>query len=267
METQVQLGMRPQFHPYLFIIFFATIFEYNMHRLVTILTEKEALEDEKHNWVSRNRTLFYLLVAVSVIGFLISVALAKRVVLITLAPIALVTIFYSLPVFKNATNIFRLREIPALKIFLIAFVWSAATILLPIIQSGVIYNEWHVLLMFIERFLFVFAITIPFDIRDMRADARSGLKTIPLLIGKTRAIMVANGSLILFLILSILHYADMNLIFIIVAMIISGFTTFIFINAKRLNKFVYYYYLVLDGTMLLQGLLVLICYYAYLFIF
>lgn len=36
--------------------------------------------------------------------------------------------------------------------------------------------------MLVERFFFVFAITIPFDIRDIEADKQAGLKTIPLLI-------------------------------------------------------------------------------------
>ena len=42
-ETQIQLGMKPQLHPYVFIIFFATLFEYNIHRLILVLTNKDAL--------------------------------------------------------------------------------------------------------------------------------------------------------------------------------------------------------------------------------
>ena len=56
--TQVQLGMRPQWHPYLFIIFFATLFEYNLHRLITVLTNKDALKSEKHRWVNENLKAF-----------------------------------------------------------------------------------------------------------------------------------------------------------------------------------------------------------------
>ncbi|MBK8472274.1 MAG: hypothetical protein IPL33_08940 [Sphingobacteriales bacterium] len=53
---------------------------------------------------------------------------------------------------------------------MIAFVWTAATILLPVIHSEKTYHNLHLFAMAIERFLFVFAITIPFDIRDMIAD-------------------------------------------------------------------------------------------------
>ena len=99
--TQVQLGMQPQFHPYLLLIFFATLFDYNVHRLITVITNKEALNSQKHRWVKQHLYLFYLVVATSVIGFLYTVFYADPKVLITLAPIALITLFYSVPVFKN----------------------------------------------------------------------------------------------------------------------------------------------------------------------
>ena len=260
-ETQVQLGMKPQWQPYLLIVFFATFFEYNLHRLITVVTNKDALKVDKHQWVRKHLKQFYLIVIISAIGFLLSLFLAKKEVLIALAPVAVLTIFYSLPVFRNKTNIFRLREIPFLKIFLIAFVWSVATIFLPIIQSGNLYNKVHVMIMLIERFVFVFAITIPFDIRDMKQDAQSGLKTIPLLIGEKRALFIANIGIMLFLAISAIHYQIMNLPYILIAFIVSAITTFVFINNKKLRKMTYYHYGLLDGAMLFQGLIVCIFYF------
>jgi len=261
LATQVQLGMKPQFHPYLFIIFFATIFEYNLHRLITIITNPKALEDDKHSWVKKNLKSFYILVAVSIIGFVITAFLAKKIVLITLLPFGIITLFYSLPVFKTKRTIFRLREIPCLKIFLIAFVWAATTILLPILQLGNSYNRWHIITMMLERFIFVFAITIPFDIRDMKSDEKTGLQTIPLIIGEKKSILVANIYLLLFLVLCIFHYYNTDFAFILPAFIISAITTVFFINSERLKKIIHYHYFVLDGAMLLQGILVLLGYY------
>jgi 4-hydroxybenzoate polyprenyltransferase len=261
LETQVQLGMKPQFHPYLFLIFFATIFDYNLHRLITVITNKEALNSDKHKWVKQNMLLFYLLVATSVVGFMWTVLLADKKVLFTLAPIAALTLFYSLPIFKNKKSIFRLREIPCLKIFLISFVWSASTILLPIIQSGKIHNKENIIAMLVERFLFVFAITIPFDIRDMKTDAKQGLKTIPLLIGKQRALIVSNIVLLLFTIVCRLHYKHTSLTWLNDAFLLSAVSTFFFINNKKLQSKELYHYGILDGTMLLQGLLVMMFYY------
>jgi 4-hydroxybenzoate polyprenyltransferase len=254
--------MKPQAHPYLFIIFFATFFEYNLHRLITVITNPLALESDKHKWVKDNRKFFYSIVIISLTGFIISIALAKREVICTLAPIALITLFYSLPLFKHDIFLFRLREIPLLKIFLISFVWSAITILLPIIQSGLPYDRMHVTLMFIERFLFIFAITIPFDIRDIAIDQPSGLKTIPILLGEKRSLIMSNMALILFIGLCVFHYAALNEWFLLVALTFSAFTTLFFINNQQLKQTAYYHYGLLDGTMLLQGLLVLLFHYA-----
>ena len=266
LQTQVQLGMRVQFHPYLSLLFFATIFDYNLHRLITVLTNKEALISNKHKWVHKNLLLFYLLVAFSVTGFIWTVFYAATKVLITLAPLAVLTIFYSFPVFKNQKNIFRLREIPCLKIFLISFVWAASTIFLPIIQSAAQFNKEHVLIMFIERFLFVFAITIPFDIRDMRVDAKENLKTIPILIGKKNALILANIVLVLFTLICIMHYLRSSFTLLTVAFIISAASTFFFLNSKKMQAKHFYHYGILDGTLFLQGILVLLFYYLNNFI-
>jgi 4-hydroxybenzoate polyprenyltransferase len=262
-ETQVQLGMRPQLHPYIFLIFFATLFDYNLHRLITVITNKEALNTDKHSWVKRNRYLFYGVVAISVVGFLYTVSVADKKVLFALAPIALLTFFYSIPVLKTSKNIFRLREIPFLKIFLISFVWSSSTVLLPIIQSGINYDKENIIGILLERFLFVFAITIPFDIRDMEADARMSLKTIPVVAGKKRAMIISNILLILFTLLCLLHYKNIPLIFLNTAFVLSAVSTFYFINSKKLQAFHFYHYGILDGTLLLQGILVLIAYYLH----
>ena len=262
-ETQVQLGMKPQFHPYLLLIFFATLFDYNLHRLITIFINKEALNTDKHRWVKQHLFLFYTVVTVSVIGFLCTIFYADKKVLIVLAPIGLITLFYSVPVFKTKKRILRLREIPCLKIFLISFVWSAATILLPVIQAGFIHPKENILFMLAERFLFVFAITIPFDIRDMKADAKNGLKTIPLLIGRSGALIVANIVLLFFILLCLQHYKNSPLVWINYAFMFSAISTFFFINNKKLQLKHFYHYGILDGTILLQGSFVLLFYYLH----
>jgi 4-hydroxybenzoate polyprenyltransferase len=254
--------MRPALHPYMFIIFFATLFEYNLHRLITIITKKEALKDDKHNWVNGNKGLFYFLVSVSVVGFCASIFLAKKEVLIALAPIAAITLLYTLPFIKNNQNVVRLRDVPGLKIFLIAFVWSAVTIFLPIIQSGYHYRVGHIVLIFLERFIFIFAITIPFDIRDMRADMNAGLKTIPILIGEKRSLTLAYFSISLFLLLCLIHYPRIDLYFLVPAFIISAISTLVFLQNKRTRQFALYHYAILDGTILIQGVLVCLSYYV-----
>jgi 4-hydroxybenzoate polyprenyltransferase len=262
-QTQIQLGMKPQLHPYLFIIFFATLFEYNLHRFITIITNKEALNSDKHKWVKENLNLFYFLVFASIAGFICVAFLAKKEVLIALAPIALITVFYSIPIFGNKLNIFRLRDIPYIKIFLISFVWSASTVFLPIIQSNLSFAKSHVIIMLAERFFFVFAITIPFDIKDLEADKQAGIKTIPLIIDKSKSLALSYILLLTFFLISFFHYQAQGAWFIIYALGLSSLITFMFLKMKTFRNLNYYYYGILDGTILLQGLLVLMFYYIF----
>jgi 4-hydroxybenzoate polyprenyltransferase len=255
--------MNPQWHPYLFLIFFATLCEYNVHRFVTIVTNKEALNSEKHKWVKDNLMAFYALVIISVLGFVIAAFMAKKEVLLTLAPIAALTLLYSIPIYSHKKNIFRLREIPYLKIFLISFTWSATTVLLPIIKTGQTFEITHISLMLVERFVFVFAITIPFDIRDMKADRIANTKTIPLLIGEKRSLVVSYYCIILFLVISVFHYYSYQQAFLGLAMLVSAISTFVFLKWDRAKRSRLYHYAILDGTIILQSVLVLLFYYLF----
>jgi 4-hydroxybenzoate polyprenyltransferase len=237
--------------------------EYNFHRFITLVVKKETLSDDKYTWLRNNVTFFYALMAFSIVGFFAALVFAKTKVIITLLPIGIITIFYSLPVFKNKKKLFRLREISILKIFLISAVWSISTILLPIIQSEKTFDKTNILLMLFERALFVFAITLPFDIRDMDSDKKVGLNTIPLLIGEKKSIQVTILALLLFVILCLVHYSKTPLAYILPALLISAVSTFISITNKKIKKLTFYHYGVLDGSMFFQGLMVIISYFIF----
>ena len=61
------------------------------------------------------------------------------------------------------------------------------------------------LLLFVSRFSFVLAITIPFDIRDLKYDDLS-LRTIPQILGEQKAKMIALYCLAFFELISIFHF-------------------------------------------------------------
>ncbi len=264
-ETQIQLELVPQWRPYLFIIFFATLFEYNLHRLVTLLLVKDAIHSEKHAWVRENKEAFFLLVIISAIAFIIVLWIAKTKVLLALAPIALLTLFYSIPLARSKSYIFRLREVPYLKLFLIAFVWAAVTILLPVVHAEVTFGRTHVAVIFLERFLFVLAIALPFDIRDMETDRQANLKTIPLLLNEKRAMRLSYIALLAFAVVVAFHYSWQQAWSILLPLQITALITFYLLQSLRMRSKPFYHHGYLDGTMLLQGLLVMLFYYLNLF--
>lgn len=145
----------------------------------------------------------------------------------------------------------RWRDYPLVKIFLISAVWSALTGLIPFVHTG----RAEVLsgtLLFFERAFFIFAITIPFDIRDMYVDDTSGLKTLPQVIGirraKLLALIILTISAFLTFILISLHVYDQRLI--LPYAICLLITAFLIRNAQT-EMDDYYYSGLLDGTMFL----------------
>jgi 4-hydroxybenzoate polyprenyltransferase len=70
-----------------------------------------------------------------------------------------------------------------LKIFVIAFVWATVTVILPVLSGDTeAFTSINFLIEFVQRLVFVVALTLPFDIRDIRFDTHQ-LGTIPQMIG------------------------------------------------------------------------------------
>jgi 4-hydroxybenzoate polyprenyltransferase len=198
---------------------------------------------------------------ISFIGFLTSSLFVNVQFFLALLPLALITFFYSVPLIRINNRAFTLRDVPLLKIFLITGVWTCTTILLPLIQSNLIASRSQICLLLIERFLFVFSIAIQFDIRDMLADKSAGTKTLPVVIGKKTALKLSIATLLIFTVICIIQYTNLKMYFLIPAFLISGISTLIFIVDKKIRQTKYFYDYLLDGALLLQGMLVCLCYY------
>jgi len=88
--------------------------------------------------------------------------------------LGLMTLFYAIPVGRS-----NLRGIPVLKVFVIALIWATTSFILPFLSEGrdifQMSSFWY--LDFIERFIWVVLLMIPFEIRDFRYDQKY-LKTL-----------------------------------------------------------------------------------------
>jgi len=256
-SAQIQLGLKPQWQPWLFLIFSGTLFEYNRHRIVILFFQGGALNSGKHELFRRNQKIFFLTALILGIAFVAAALSTKTGVLLTFLLLGFLTLLYSGLGFGNKKHHYKLREIPYLKIFFIAFIWSALTIVLPVVDAGEKIFSIQTGLLFSERFLFIFTIAIQFDIRDMQADRRAGLKTIPLLIGQHKATILSFLTLAASLFFSVFHYPNQNDWFILWALCISTAITYLFLKIQFFRNRTRNYYHVLDGALLLQGILVL----------
>jgi len=90
----------------------------------------------------------------------------------------ILTVLYALPIFPKRRN---LRAINGLKIYVIALVWCLITVFLPVVNAD-LPLDFAVIILGIQRFLFVFVLILPFEIRDLKYDD-DALGTIPRRIG------------------------------------------------------------------------------------
>ncbi len=178
-----------------FFVFFATFLSYNFIRFYNI----DTIKLEASVWIKSHKRLLISLNFISVL-FLLKLSFdinSKSYVL--LIPLILATFFYSVPFLFQRKNF---RSMTNLKLFLITITWSAVTVLLPLKNAEISFSNdvWFV---FIQRFLILFAITIPFDIRDIDFD-NPEIKTLPQTLGVQKSKIIGVIALFLFFLIEFL---------------------------------------------------------------
>ncbi len=253
-QTQIILGDELVWNPLLGFVFCATWLLYALHRIVGILRLKDFLDVERYSVISRfrNHIIIYAFVAgIGTIWYFFQ--LPFRVQVTSVMP-SLFSLAYVLPVFGKSR---RLRDFDQIKIYLVAFVWAWVSVALPVVYSEVAIDT-SIIMMFLERALFVFAITLPFDIRDLQVDGHTNVRTIPGIIGAVKSIRIGIILLIIALVLVFGNYFvgfySLSITLLLCASLLSTLYLVSFSNVERHD---YFYSGLMDGTMLLQGLLVL----------
>lgn len=240
--------------PFLGFTFTATLFLYAIHRLVGLSKAKPFQENGRYSVIQRFKThiLLYALIAAGLACYCFML-MPYRLQLGCLFPCFL-SLGYVLPLFGNQR---RLRDFNYIKIFLIAISWSWITVLLTA-QELSLSSQFAVYLMFVERALFVFAITIPFDIRDLAVDKFNKVKTIPAVWGVKPAKNLAYAALLLSAALIVLSiFTSFYALNTGIALLISLAIAVLAVWGSGRYEHDYYYTGFVDGTMLIQALLVI----------
>lgn len=111
--------------------------------------------------------------------------------------LALLTVFYSIPLFRKPHG---LRQLGGLKIFIIAAVWVGATLWLPLADHEPLLS-WDILGRSFSYFVFVLALILPFEIRDLKYD-RPSLGTFPQRFGVAKTRVFGYLLLVVFVLLN-----------------------------------------------------------------
>ena len=188
--------------PLFVFIIGSTLVIYNMNMISGLKELREmGTESERHHWCLKNELSMKITLAIGLLMAGSSVWFLNRAIWFLMLPLGLVAGAYVMPVVrKNAAKI-RIREIGLWKIFIIAAVWVGMTVILPAVH---LYGfeqimesiSWQLGL---ERAVFILAITIPFDIRDLVNDAKKNVRTLPSVLGWKKAVWLSQILMLLFL--------------------------------------------------------------------
>jgi 4-hydroxybenzoate polyprenyltransferase len=212
-------------HIYGLFAFFSTFSVYNGQRLIksTHPTQTPWLM-----WVQRNEKSLYLatfasgLLTLSCLLMIGKISLGSVILLFTSG---IISLFYVIPI-KGVI----MREIPYIKIYLIAITWAVVLILFPMLNEDKF--EWTVVLHALAHALFIISAAIPFDIRDVKFD-RDSHKTIPQVIGIRWAKSISAVLLASFLLIIILSTPQLMVYPLFYCAVAVQFTLLLFMNENR----------------------------------
>ncbi len=248
------LDMKPSYL-ILGVLFFSTLLTYNLSILINKPQDHKASKFKRVRWIFGHYRLNVSITIISVFSLIPLFLLLSLASQVLIAFLGILSIGYSIPIISIGQNKISLRNVPGLKLFLIALVWSLSSVALPILElqesHQIVFAPPDLIILTVKRFLFIVALTIPFDIRDMFQDITFQLKTIPTVFGEKKANLLCQTMLFSYLILLFIFHEN-------------GFTTDFFaltftiilaswlIFKSKWEKNEYYYFLYLDGVLILQ---------------
>jgi hypothetical protein len=235
------------------VVLLATFFTYTMQRLFGFETSITEIPRWK-----------LLLLGFSGILILIFAFFLTLTQVVLLGVAGALSVLYAYPAFPFKNTRKSLRQIPYLKIWVILAVWIIVICLAPLsdlspAESGALTMSRIVFI--IQQGTFIFALTIPFDIRDLEVDGDEQ-RTIPMILGIESSIKLAKSALwISFFAVGmnfLLGFFDLEIVFIQLFIVILGLKLLHRARTIRSSEF---YLVQIDGLIALQAILFLLSYF------
>ncbi len=181
------------------IVFFATLFIYNASRLYVAVTSG-GTKGNIRVVIEGNRMHLTICIIAFIICFILLTLCGFTQAAVFLLAAAL-SAGYMMPISLNGNRLKGLRNNTYLKNVTLAIIWSVITVVLPLSgEDGSLTKESSWFLM-MRHFLFVFPLTVIYDLRDIQSDRSSGMDTIAGAFGLPVVRMISVISLSLFLVL------------------------------------------------------------------
>lgn len=268
-ETNIQHGIPRNGLPFYLLVFFGTIFYYN---LIYVRSVSPYNWNERVIWYRENRKKIISILIV--LGILIAGILVylfakyfssfivlnslKWGLLVVFPFIAIAYSFQVLPFPKFK----KLRRIGWLKPLVIGFTWSGFVTVYPILfwqiqiqsqaENFVLPSGW----LWLENMLFITALAVMFDIKDYSTDMRQSLRTLPIQLGieKTVSYVIQPLLLVSVMVLFLYYYRHHQIHWPILIALIPYLVMIKVGKSLSKSKNIYYYLFTIDGLMLLKAL-------------
>ena len=249
--TLFKFGITESLTPY--FIALSIVVSYNFIRFFEIKTNR--LHWFKSWFINyKNQLLVLSIVSILLLNYLVFFTDFNLQSIYILLPFAFMTFFYVVPFFKTKKTEFSFRNFPSIKIISIAISWAGITVFFPLYEAEFKFNA-TVYLEFVQRFLFLIAITIPFDIRDVHVDEKS-LKTLPQIIGVNYSKMI--GYILLLLMILLEFFIHKSVDYNSYILLVVGITAAIFLGFSSPKRTRFYTSFWVEGIPILWvGLIVL----------
>lgn len=190
-DISLDLGM-------LSFVFFSSITGYNFVKYAPIAK----LHHRKLTNRLRQIQIFSFL---AFVGLMVSVFYINKQTLIVGCILGIITLFYAIPIGRK-----NLRQVSIFKVFVIAMIWATTSFVFPFLYEGRDIFKMPLIWYFdyVERFIWVVLLMIPFEIRDLRYDQKY-LKTLISVFG-IKTMKIISLSILILLSIQKLIVFDIN---------------------------------------------------------
>ena len=220
-----------------------------------MLTPVSLHPSQRLQWSGRHRYIHLILTIVGFAGAALSF-LYLEAFWLALCVGAGLTFLYTAP--KMPGPLFSwLRRIAVGKTLFLALVWTYVTCLLPCLVAG---RQWQSAFTWfaISRFMFIYAICILFDLRDRDDDRAEGIRSLVTYLSLRGVQQLYFVSLLTSIVTTlILLWHGLSVIFVCLLLVPVIICFFLYSKARG-NYSDYFFYLWLDGLMMLSALLLLL---------
>jgi 4-hydroxybenzoate polyprenyltransferase len=172
----------------------------------------------------------------------------------------MLSLAYMMPFVWNGRRLKGFRNMIFLKNIIISLIWSLATIVMPLANShGLAIHGTEIFFLLARQFFFIYALTVVYDLRDIRSDAVTGLQTLATRFGEKNVHHLALLSLLFFLLLIYFDPGTGPVAFLSLksALTISALCTALIVIKTNTRSKPGYFTFIVDGAMMLRPLIVM----------